>query len=338
MPDNLHGLIVLPRLQVQNANAISGPLSWGYPSPTAFTGLVHALHRKLGTNELPVDDLDIKDGLALNGVGVVSHRFSPMVNRAGYRYRFNLTKNPVGDKRKIKNGKLEGASFVEEGRAHLELSLLIGVHGFLDMEDGNTLTRRAAVAIQSMRIAGGNLVPHPEGNSLAALYFPLSGNREDDLDSFRTLRRKLLPGFALLQRHQVLIEHLDEIRQQTPEATSLDALLDLVQLKNEPSFEGDEESGNVEWKSRRAKPGWLVPLPVGYAAISQLYEPGVVKNARDNTVPFRFVESIYSLGEWLSPHRIERAQDLLWYNRYIPESGMYLCEQPVSNKTAEEAR
>ena len=47
MSNNLSGLILLPRLRVQNANAISGPLSWGFPSPTAFTGFVHALERKL---------------------------------------------------------------------------------------------------------------------------------------------------------------------------------------------------------------------------------------------------------------------------------------------------
>ena len=41
------GLLILPRLQIQNANAISGPLTWGFPAPTAFTGFVHALERRL---------------------------------------------------------------------------------------------------------------------------------------------------------------------------------------------------------------------------------------------------------------------------------------------------
>lgn len=43
---DISALILLPRLKVQNANAISGPLTWGFPSPTAFTGFVHALERK----------------------------------------------------------------------------------------------------------------------------------------------------------------------------------------------------------------------------------------------------------------------------------------------------
>ena len=39
--------LLLPNLRVQNANAISGPFSWGFPAPSAFTGFVHALSRKL---------------------------------------------------------------------------------------------------------------------------------------------------------------------------------------------------------------------------------------------------------------------------------------------------
>ena len=41
------GLLVLPRLKVQNANAISSPLTWGFPPPSAFLGFAHALERRL---------------------------------------------------------------------------------------------------------------------------------------------------------------------------------------------------------------------------------------------------------------------------------------------------
>ena len=44
-PDFTH-LLVLPRLRVQNANAISSPLTHGFPSMTAFLGLMWALERK----------------------------------------------------------------------------------------------------------------------------------------------------------------------------------------------------------------------------------------------------------------------------------------------------
>lgn len=35
---NSDGLLILPRLRVQNANAISSPLTHGFPSMTAFLG------------------------------------------------------------------------------------------------------------------------------------------------------------------------------------------------------------------------------------------------------------------------------------------------------------
>ncbi len=81
----------------------------------------------------------------------------------------------------------------------------------------------------------------------------------------------------------------------------------------------------ADWKTRRTKPGWLVPVPVGYGAISQVYKPGEVANARDSTVPFRFVESVYSVGEWISPHRVDQPQHMLWYHQADSEAGLYLC-------------
>ena len=80
----------------------------------------------------------------------------------------------------------------------------------------------------------------------------------------------------------------------------------------------------VSWAVRR-KPGWLVPLPVGYAGISPLYAPGEVDNMRDSTSPFRFVESLYSLGQWISPHRLDSLQQLLWTQESAADTGIYRC-------------
>ena len=43
----LKALLVLPRLRIQNANAISSPRTWGFPASSAFTGLMTALERRL---------------------------------------------------------------------------------------------------------------------------------------------------------------------------------------------------------------------------------------------------------------------------------------------------
>ena len=42
-PERFEAVLLLPRLRVQNANAISSPLTWGFPPPSAFTGFAHAL-------------------------------------------------------------------------------------------------------------------------------------------------------------------------------------------------------------------------------------------------------------------------------------------------------
>ena len=44
-PEFTH-LLVLPHLKVHNANAVSSPLTHGFPSMTAFLGLMWALERK----------------------------------------------------------------------------------------------------------------------------------------------------------------------------------------------------------------------------------------------------------------------------------------------------
>jgi CRISPR-associated protein Csy2 len=309
--NDISGLILLPRLRVQNANAISGPLSWGFPSPTAFTDLVHALERKFAGQLL--------DGFS--GVGIVCHHFDPQVSQpAGRRHRvFCLSRNPVG-----KDG---GApATVEEGRAHMEISLLIAVRDYFTDNEGQYLAEDLQQATYGMRLAGGSPLYRP-GKRFEASWHPVAGNLDDDSATFRKLRRRLLPGFALVQREDLLKAHLAEMRKNTPASTSLDALLDLSRLNFEPNITPVSDPGSegtVTWEIRK-KPGWLVPMPIGYAGISQLYDPGKVVNSRDESTPFRFVESLYSLGEWVSPHRIQCFEQLLWTLDADPENGLYRC-------------
>lgn len=308
---DISGLILLPRLRVQNANAISGPLSWGFPSPTAFTGFVHALERKFAKT--------LPKGFV--GVGIVCHHFEPQVSQpAGRRHQvFCLSRNPVG-----KDG---GApALVEEGRAHMEISLLIAVRDWLPDNEGQYLAEDLLQAAYGMRLAGGSPL-YREGPRYQAKWQPVAGDLESDRAAFRKLRRRLLPGFALVQRDDLLAAHLAEMRHTAPNSNALDALLDLSRLNFEPvspPTTDPAQATEVKWEIRR-KPGWLVPLPIGYAGISGLYPPGEVANSRDETTPFRFVESLYSLGQWISPHRIESFADLLWTQEADAENGIYCC-------------
>jgi len=317
MPNRPEALLLLPHLRVQNANAISSPLTWGFPSPTAFTGFTHALHRRM------TKTFD----LALDGVGIVCHQFQALTAQpSGRRTKvFNLTRNPLG-----KDGK--PTAIVEEGRCHFEVSLLIGVSGD-DLYAGLDPSEIADKALQracGMRLAGGSVLGTAPRKTPQLKLWPTDA--ESSRTESRQLRRDLLPGFALINREDLFQTHLAELRETRPETTALDALLDLSRLNFEPVMrensddaeDAEAEPSKVDWQIRD-RPGWLVPLPLGYAAIAPLYEPGTVKNARDNTVPFRFVESIYGLGEWISPHRIQDLRALLWYHQAEPELGLYRC-------------
>ncbi len=308
--NNPKALILLPRLQVQNANAISGPLTWGFPSPTAFSGFVHALERRLGD--------ELEEGFG--GVGIVCHQFDPQVTQPGGKYTrvFNLTRNPTGKKG-------ETLAIVEEGRAHMEVSLLISLADHLDEEDQEELVSRLIEVIYTLRLAGGSIMPKRIGERYAPQYFSFPRDKESQDQVFRKLRRRLLPGFALVLREDRLEARLNEMKldEGHGEVNALDALLDFSRLNIEPG-ENPDNPETAQWKVR-SDPGWLVPIPVGYAAISPLYEAGEVQNARDEETPFRFVENLYSLGEWVSPHRLATLQQLLWHSETDVERGIYRC-------------
>ncbi len=333
-PERFEAVLLLPRLRVQNANAISSPLTWGFPSPSAFTGFSHALQRRLNSQ-----GLDLRFG----SVGIACHQFEPQTFQPPGRYTqvFNLTRNPLD-----KDGNTQ--AIVEEGRTHLEVSLLITVSGDdcpLNEEQCQALAAKVLHQAEGMRLAGGSILHNPQRGKHPAQWIDWPTNLEGQTSAYAQLRRHLAPGFVLVSRAQLLADHVNAMQKERAEATALDALLDLCALHYTPpthttadaeiaTGEGgdaaDVEAVNApalsskDWTVSRRKPGWLVPLPVGYAAISPLYAPGEVKNARDNDTPFRFVESVLSLGEWVGPHRIKNLHDLLWRHHAQPEAGLYV--------------
>ena len=326
-PDSFDALLLLPRLRVQNANAVSSPMTWGFPAPSAFTGFVHALERRLNARG---------KRLTLGGVGIVCHQFEPQVFQPpGRRTQvFCLTRNPMD-----KDGGT--SAIVEEGRAHLEVSLVLAVSGqdcpYSNDEHSQTLAALVLECAEGMRLAGGSVLPHPARVKHPAQWTVWPDNVKDGREEWRKLRRRLIPGFALVSREALLAQHLQTLRQEAPpdaqpQPNALDALLDLCRLNIAPEVvptaepDADAETTAplaVTWAVRRRYPGWLVPVPVGYAAVSPLYAPGIVNNARDAALPFRFVESVLSLGEWISPHRVTEITHLLWHHDAQPDAGLY---------------
>ena len=315
-------LLLLPRMRVQNANAVSGPLSWGFPAPSAFTGFVHALERRLRAQQLDIE---------FGGVGIVCHRFEPQAHKPGGFYSpntFALTRNPLfaGWKGFVD----KPAALVEEGRAHMEISLLVEILTEPTDLPQDALEQTLAM-VGAMRLAGGSILSVGRSKRHQPELIEWPESTVEARAEFRRLRPRLLPGFTLVQRDDLLLAHLRDLQAKAQGSTSLDALLDLCRLNIEPAGPDPDHPEDTLWEVRR-RPGWLVPLPAGYAALSPTYQPGEVRNARDADTPFRFVESVYTLGQWLSPHRVQSLDDILWHHRADPAVGLYRCTNRYSTQ------
>jgi len=320
------GLLVMPHLQVQNANAISSQMTHGFPSITAFTGLMWALERKLSAAGLPLHFLK---------VGVICHDHQEQVNN-GFVKTFHLTRNPVE-----KDGSTAG--IVEEGRTHLDLTLV-----FLVRQKGSTtdvapllvnanddaldeLAQQAWQTLSMMRVAGGSVLPPrpAPGRSIRPWLRVLLDEPVGRAAQFREWRRRWLPGFALVGRDDLIPTRLAVLRKERPDATTLDAWMDLSRFnyRAEPVEDGAKPDSRVRWSDpQRGKgSGWIVPIPVGYAGLSDLHKGGQVRNTRDVDTPLRFVESVYSMGEWISPHRLEQVDALLWHAETDNARALYRC-------------
>lgn len=303
------GLLILPRLRIQNANAISAPMTWGFPSMTAFLGLMWALERKLN-GRYPV---------ILNACGVVCHAFEPQICKGRFSNSFCLTRNPVG-----KDG--GSAAITEEGRVHLEVSLVFGVNGSLlaaSQEEKDAALLYVADLISQMRVAGGTVLSGSFSRRPELIV--LADDDEKRVGQFRKIRRSLLPGFCLVERNDLLERRHQQLLAEQPETTRLDAWLDLSRMNSKSSVTQDSSGAeSVIWQHDRTN-GWIVPIPLGYAALTDVQEPGIVLNARDTTTPFRFVESVYGIGQWIGPHRLTDASQMLWYSSTDADLGLYRC-------------
>jgi CRISPR-associated protein Csy2 len=289
-------ILLLPHLCIHNANALSSPFTIGFPAMTAWLGATHALQRKL--NEQGID-------IVISATGVISHHMDLQTYRGSNDFVASIvgTGNPL-DKTGARS------SFIEEARCHLDVSLLAELQGVGQEQDDAIKERIAQLLNSSMKMAGGDIQSFkpPE-------IYVIEENNKTDLGR---LARRVMPGYALIERRDLMIEAMEHGQD------AMDALIDYVAIHH--SCEQVDED-QVIWKSRRKtqadRPaGWIVPIATGFHGISEL---GDAKNQRDPDTPHRFAESLVTLGEFKMPHRFDSITDLLWRYQIDSENNLYQC-------------
>lgn len=287
-------ILHLPHIRVHNANALSSPFTIGFPAMTAWLGAAHALQRKLNAGGLRE--------VQFMSVAVVCHQMDLQTHKGAGDYVFSIigTGNPLD-----KDG--TRAAFIEEARCHLDVSMVIEYSGIDKAAEETFLQQISHHLYSSMKIAGGDILSFHD----SSLYRVEEGNDKD----LRQLTRRLMPGYAIIERRELMIDAMAEGKD------AIDALLDYLAIHHSCEKEDD---GSVTWTSKRKTAGWIVPIATGFHGISPL---GQAKNQRDPDTPHRFAESVVTLGEFRMPHRINSLDEILWCYHNDLKNNLYLCQQ-----------
>ncbi|MCU8006724.1 type I-F CRISPR-associated protein Csy2 [Shewanella sp. SM87] len=284
-------ILILPHLKIHNANALSSPLTIGFPAMTAWLGFVHALERKL--NQAGLSEL------MLHSVAVVSHLCKVQTHKGEGDFVHSIigTANPLD-----KDG--SRSAFIEEARCHLDVSLVIEWSGNEDQVQQPEFTQQLQAVIATMKVAGGDVLSVGKHSVKSVI------TEEDTAQALR----QLMPGYVLIERRDLMIDTMQQ------GADAIDALLGYLTVHHRCELEDQ----SVVWHSQRKTSGWIVPIATGFQGISPL---GEVKNQRDPSVPHRFAESVVTLGEFVMAYKIKHLDDILWqYHPDLPND-LYLCQQ-----------
>lgn len=84
-------LLLIPRIEIQNANALSSPYTIGFPAMTAWLGAVHALQRKLNVSSEDFTDLKFIS------TAVINHEFNlhTYKGHGDFNHSIISTSNPL---------------------------------------------------------------------------------------------------------------------------------------------------------------------------------------------------------------------------------------------------
>jgi len=293
----MSSLIVIPKIKIQNANALSSPYTIGFPAMTAWLGGVHALQRKLNQQNFT--------NLKFPRMAVACHHIDLQTHKGDGDYIYSIigTSNPL-----TKTG--SRPSFIEEARCHLSVSLIIEYKGLgWGNGDADDLIDCINSQLQTLKLAGGDILS----------FNPPELHNDNDDQSFAKLKRKLMPSHCLIERRDLMKQAMQD------EPDAIKALLDYLTVKHRcETIPHENKDDEIKWSVSRKQKGWIVPIATGFQGISEL---GQAKNQRDPNTPHRFAESIVTLGEFKMPYHFKKLSEMLWEYHADEENQLYLCQQ-----------
>jgi CRISPR-associated protein Csy2 len=296
-------VLLIPHINVHNANALSSPYTIGFPAMTAFMGCVHALQRLL--NHGNYKEVNFKS------VAVVCHKIDLQTYKGSEDYVYSITGtgNPLVGDNKAKGSKWEAPfvrpSFVEEARCHLVVSLVIEYEVIEKDDEDEALEEISTALYAKMKLAGGDILSFSIPDFL----------KINDNKTFGRLTRKLMPGYVLIERRELMEKSMEE------GLDAIDAVLDYLKVMHRSEKHSD---GTVSWTSRRKTAGWIVPVATGFHGITDLCQ---AQNQRAPDTPHRFAEAVVTLGEFVMPYRIKNLDYMLWHYHTDEENNLYICQQ-----------
>lgn len=314
--------LLTQHIKIDNANCISGPISYGFPNIGGILGSIHHLARSLAVENTP---------LTLGGTLIAVHQCLPKIYQPSFDGTFIQSRNPIK-----KDGST--ASIIEEGKVNLNLSLVVQVEADAEQiaEQAPAFSKRIKEHLMQQRMAGGSVMAirsvrfieaQGDSNKQIALALTPSYILTDASTLLPALIEELKTGFKHELEQGLFVTPTEEPTglPPNPQATGLDVL-----LANQSFFHLSPKENEKDWQSYSIKTGrgWLVPLPIGYQAISEKYSAGEMANLRNPQYASQYVETIYTLGKWVFSMRFARGEDshefnsLFWH--YETQDNLYL--------------
>lgn len=357
--------ILINRIEVQNANAIAG-FTWGFPAITHFLGFSHNLARKLN-NKSEFDGVKLSGCAVISHTckphiyGEYDKQFTQSRNPPYLASHDKRATPPIIEEGKMNmtvsllikcsdNASNCEDSFIDWLKNICYLQRLAG-GTILNIKDIQLFSnnRDNINSIKRQLLPGFVLFDRSEylENHCQALQGK-NDNAElfDAWLDFITLKQQARPKFNLIQKHfKEIIKkdndnqyaknwetHLNKPYNQENITTSLKKYFNDTQdkklLQQWQEYCNPTEKTDANWEYLpKPKSGFLVPIMTGYKAISKVYKSDEVKSTRDSKTDVCFMESIHSVGEWMSAHRLndDNLDNSIWNYHY--EENWYICKQ-----------